>query len=301
MHRIAFIIGDRFLYWTPILIALGAAAAICMFLALHMGRTGKLTASFVAVPVALVLSLLLGRLLHWLCAPQQYGSFAQALGSFGIDGFALTGVVLGSALAACFVRLLGLTKDLPSMLDAMSLAGLFGIAVGRLNHFFNTADRGVAGQPIFRYQAVAAGVLFALLLVFFFTLGRKRPGDTCLLAGLFYGALQAVLDSLRQDALTLPQLNGLHLTLVGGSLLVLASLGLILWKLIRIRGWKWWYFGFLIPIAGVLSFAEILLASGQNIRHAALLMGIFLMLSLALYGLYLLGEKKMCGKSSACE
>ena len=67
MARIAFIIGERFLYWDSILLALAAAAAICVFLSLYLSTPGRGAAAAAAVPMALVLSMVLSRLVHWYC------------------------------------------------------------------------------------------------------------------------------------------------------------------------------------------------------------------------------------------
>ena len=111
------------------------------------------------------------------------------------------------------------------MLDAMSLGGCAGIAVGRLACFFSAADRGqlmpftalplaypvnnvVTGAPEYRLatfvlQAMAAALIFAALAVFFLLGKKRRTGDVTLLFLLLYGLTQAVLDSTRYDSLYL--------------------------------------------------------------------------------------------------
>lgn len=279
MHKIAFIIENRFVYWTPILIALGVLAAVCMFLALHLGRTGKAAGAFVAVPLALVLSLVLGRLAYWACVPERYDSLAQVLGDFGMEGFAFSGIVGGCVLSACVVRLLGLSKSLPAMLDAMSLAGLFGVAVGKLNHLFNYADRAVSvntadGMPFSLYcanaltgelwqatfllQAMASASLFIILLAFFMIAGRKTPGHTCLLVGFFYGAVQLMLDGMRYDALYLPGISAMTLVQLCSVFLMALPMVLFSIKMAKNRGWKWWYLVLWLPAVGAVSVSAVL-------------------------------------------
>ena len=220
MDRIAFIVGDTFIYWSSIILTLAAGVAICAFLALHRGRG---TAAAVLIPVALVLSVIFGRLAHWYFRPDSYESFLQAMTDYTSGGYALIGVFLACLLAALLVRLLGLEDDLPRLLDEMSLAGCAGIAVGRLACFFSTADRGqiletihslplaypvnnvVTGAAEYRLatfliQAVVTAVIFGGLLAFFL-LGRRKSGDVAALFLLFYGMSQAVLDSTRYDSL----------------------------------------------------------------------------------------------------
>lgn len=224
MEQIAFISGNSVFYWNSIVLALAAGAASCIFLAFYLpgGRPGAAAA---AVPGALVLSLFFGRLLHWYFRPDSYPGFWSAITDYTSGGYALMGCFLGCAAAAGLVRLLRLEPFAPAMLDAMSLGGCAGIAVGRLACFFSAADRGqlmpftalplaypvnnvVTGAPEYRLatfvlQAMAAALIFAALAVFFL-LGKKRQtGDVTLLFLLLYGLTQAVLDSTRYDSLYL--------------------------------------------------------------------------------------------------
>lgn len=224
MEQIAFISGNSVFYWNSVVLALAAGAASCIFLAFYLpgGRPGAAAA---AVPGALVLSLFFGRLLHWYFRPDSYPGFWSAITDYTSGGYALMGCFVGCAAAAGLVKLLRLEPFAPAMLDAMSLGGCAGIAVGRLACFFSAADRGqlmpftalplaypvnnvVTGAPEYRLatfvlQAMAAALIFAALAVFFL-LGKKRQtGDVTLLFLLLYGLTQAVLDSTRYDSLYL--------------------------------------------------------------------------------------------------
>ncbi len=224
MEQIAFISGNSVFYWNSIVLALAAGAASCIFLAFYLpgGRPGAAAA---AVPGALVLSLFFGRLLHWYFRPDSYPGFWSAITDYTSGGYALMGCFVGCAAAAGQVRLLRLEPFAPAMLDAMSLGGCAGIAVGRLACFFSAADRGqlmpftalplaypvnnvVTGAPEYRLatfvlQAMAAALIFAALAVFFLLGKKRRTGDVTLLFLLLYGLTQAVLDSTRYDSLYL--------------------------------------------------------------------------------------------------
>lgn len=224
MEQIAFISGNSVFYWNSIVLALAAGAASCIFLAFYLpgGRPGAAAA---AVPGALVLSLFFGRLLHWYFRPDSYPGFWSAITDYTSGGYALVGCFVGCAAAAGLVRLLRLEPFAPAMLDAMSLGGCAGIAVGRLACFFSAADRGqlmpftalplaypvnnvVTGAPEYRLatfvlQAMAAALIFAALAVFFLLGKKRRTGDVTLLFLLLYGLTQAVLDSTRYDSLYL--------------------------------------------------------------------------------------------------
>lgn len=224
MEQIAFISGNSVFYWNSVVLALAAGAASCIFLAFYLpgGRPGAAAA---AVPGALVLSLFFGRLLHWYFRPDSYPGFWSAITDYTSGGYALMGCFVGCAAAAGLVRLLRLEPFAPAMLDAMSLGGCAGIAVGRLACFFSAADRGqlmpftalplaypvnnvVTGAPEYRLatfvlQAMAAALIFAALAVFFLLGKKRRTGDVTLLFLLLYGLTQAVLDSTRYDSLYL--------------------------------------------------------------------------------------------------
>lgn len=224
MEQIAFISGNSVFYWNSIVLALAAGAASCVFLAFYLpgGRPGAAAA---AVPGALVLSLFFGRLLHWYFRPDSYPGFWSAITDYTSGCYALMGCFVGCAAAAGLVRLLRLEPFAPAMLDAMSLGGCAGIAVGRLACFFSAADRGqlmpftalplaypvnnvVTGAPEYRLatfvlQAMAAALIFAALAVFFLLGKKRRTGDVTLLFLLLYGLTQAVLDSTRYDSLYL--------------------------------------------------------------------------------------------------
>ena len=142
MNRIAFIYGQNLIYWSSIVLTLAAVSAVFLFLAYYLYRDGNVLAAAVVIPLSCVLSLILGRMLHWYCRADSYLSFGAAMADYSSGGYALLGVFAGCALAAWIVRLVKLTDNLPGLLDAMSLAGCAGIAVGRLACFFNTQDRG---------------------------------------------------------------------------------------------------------------------------------------------------------------
>lgn len=260
MDRIAFIVGDTFIYWSSIILTLAAGVAICAFLALHRGRG---TAAAVLIPVALVLSVIFGRLAHWYFRPDSYESFLQAMTDYTSGGYALIGVFLACLLAALLVRLLELEDDLPRLLDEMSLAGCAGIAVGRLACFFSTADRGqiletihslplaypvnnvVTGAAEYRLatfliQAVVTAVIFGGLLAFFL-LGRRKSGDVAALFLLFYGMSQAVLDSTRYDSLYMRSNGFISVVQLSGAVALVGVSVMFSVRMVKARGFRPWY------------------------------------------------------------
>lgn len=263
MDRIAFIIGDVFLYWNSIVLTLAVAAAICLFLAFYLSRGGSGAAAAVTVPMAMVLSIVTSRLLHWYFRPDSYSGFAAAMTDYTSGGYALLGVFIGCALTAALVRLIQLDKSLPDMLDAMSLGGCAGIAVGRLACFFSAADRGlllenfrelpwaypvtnvVTGAPEYRlatfvFQAAAAGLIFLLLLAFR-SVGKARKGDVTLLFLLFYGMSQAILDSTRYDSLFMRSNGFISVVQLTGAIAMVSMCVVFGVRMVRARGFRVWY------------------------------------------------------------
>lgn len=260
MEKIAWIMGNTCIYWNDVVRILAVFGAVCCFLALYL-RKENAAAAVLWVPLAVLASVMLARLAHWYFRPEQYENLTAALKDLGQGEYVLMGAFGGCVLAAVFVRLLTLTKDLPQLLDCMSLAGSFGIALGRLASFFDSSDRGMvlpaggiwAGlitDPVsgslqwrlntFLLQAAAAGIIFGVLLVFYLT-GQRRKGDTALLFLLFYGAAQVLLDSTRYDALYLRS-NGFvsAVQVLSAGAVVLAVLVFSI-RLVRAGGWKKWH------------------------------------------------------------
>lgn len=260
MDKIAFIIGETFLYWNSIFLVLGALSAAMLFLAFYLGRSGNAIAGFLYLPLSIGLSVLLARLVHWYCHTDSYGSLHTAITNFLSGGYALCGAFAGCFLAAVLLRLANVAKDLPELLDCACLAGAGGISVGRLACFFTNADRGaildsswgfpftwptinsVTGESenrmaIFLFQALLCGCFLLILTVFWLSTRKKhRNGDTCLLFLLLYGASQAILDSMRYDSLFLRSNGFVSLVQILGAAAVV--LPVIVFSVRSVRAWR---------------------------------------------------------------
>ena len=266
MDKIAFYSGTAAIYWNSVVLTLAAATAICFFLAFYLGKSGNGAAGFGVVPVGIVLSLVFARFFHWYCQSDSYAGFSAAMGNFSEGGYALMGVFAGCAAAAGLTRLVCLHRNLPEMLDAMSLAGCAGIAVGRLSALFNASDRGqvlenfrslpfaypvnnaVSGAVEYRLatfaiQSLIALVLFAGLTVFY-TRGQKRgklrDGDTCLIFLLLYGASQVVLDSTRYDSLFFRSNGFVSVVQVLGALALVLGVIVFSRRMVKAQGFRAW-------------------------------------------------------------
>jgi len=131
MDRIAFIDNETFYYWSQIILAMASVSSILLFLGFYLKKSGNGLAAVLMVPLSIGGSLMLGRLMHWYCHAGSYASFTAAMTDLSTGSYALMGVFGGCILAACLLRLLRISKNLPEMLDCLVLAGAAGIAVGR--------------------------------------------------------------------------------------------------------------------------------------------------------------------------
>ena len=266
MDKIAFYSGSTAIYWNSVILTLAAATAICLFLAFYLGKSGNGAAGFAVVPVSMVLSLVFARFFHWYCQSDSYTGFTAAMTNYAEGGYALMGVFLGCVLAAALTRVICLHRNLPEMLDAMSMAACAGMAVGRLSALFNASDRGqvlmnfrslpiaspvnnaVSGAVEYRLatfalQSMVALALFIGLAVFYNKgqkRGKLRDGDTCLLFLLFYGASQVVLDSTRYDSLFFRSNGFVSVVQVLGAVALVLAVILFSRRMVKARGFRAW-------------------------------------------------------------
>ena len=282
MEQIAFVYGQTFIYWHSVILALGAVAAVCLFLALWLGRGEGWNPGIAAATLATVLSLVLSRLCHWYFQSAGYDSFASAMTDHSTGGFALMGVFAGCILSACLLRLLKVHKNLPGMLDCMALAGGLGISVGRLSCLYTASDRGmilqnitqlpfaypvtdpVTGETVYRLatfmlQAIWTGGLFlALTGLYLVKRGRGKPlrdGDTALLFLAFHGAAQIVADSTRYDSLFMRSNGFVGVVQILGAVALVTAIVFFSVYLVRRMGFRRWFLAFWIGIAGLLGLA----------------------------------------------
>lgn len=276
MNRIAFIFGNYVIYWNSLMLALAGLTALCFFLAFYLPRSRNATAASITLPLAAALSLVLARFIHWYCRTGSYTSLTSAMTDFTGGSFALVGVFAGCILTALVLRILWVHRNLPQMLDAMSLAGAAGIALGRMACFFTSADRGqilnslqtlpwaypvvnsVSGAVEYRLatfviQAIIAGSLFLILSIFYLT-GRRRlkDGDTTLVFLLCYCASQILLDSTRYDSIYFRSNGFVSVVQVLSAVVLAFVIVCFSVRLVRSRGFKGWYLALWLNILALL-------------------------------------------------
>ena len=278
MGKIAYIFEATFVYWQSIILTFAVATAVCAFLALYLWRGKNGLAAALAVSLGLVLSPVLARLVHWYCQSTAYASFTAAMTDDSSGGYALMGVFFACILTACLLRLSRATKDMPEMLDCMFLAGMAGIAVGRLALLYTASDRGmlltglttlpfastvvntITGAVEYRLstfmiQSMVAGLLFLAFLLFWLTgwkKGVRRSGDTALLGLAFYGTTQIVLDSTRYDPLFLRSNGFVSVVQILGTGCLLTAIITFSVRMVKAAGWKKRYIVIWVVILALL-------------------------------------------------
>lgn len=268
MDKVAFLTDSGYVYWHSVFIVLAILAAGLAALALALARGRNILATLAALPLSFAASLYLGRLIHWYCRFESYGSFSAAMGDMSTGGFSLIGVFLGVILACLLLRAVRLTRDLPGLLDIMAPAGALGVALGRLADLFTTADRGkmlvtnpalqrlpwaasvvnTAGGTEWRaatfcFQSIfAAALCLALLAAFFLRANRRylregwNTGNVAAAFLLLYCASQIVLDSTRYDALFLRSNGFVSLEQIICAVVLAAVLAMYSVRSLKARG-----------------------------------------------------------------
>lgn len=279
MEKVAFINGGTFVYWSSIILTIAVIAAIAFFAGLYLWKSKNGMALSLTIPVALLLSVVLARWIHWYCLTDSYNSLEAAMTDYTWGGYALMGAFAGCLLAACIMRVLRVSSNLPQMLDCMCLAGGVGIAVGRLASLFNASDRGqivaeswglpyaypvtnaVSGAAenrlaTFMLQSISTAAIVALILLymFFCVLRRKklRDGDVTLLFLLMYGACQIILDSTRYDSLFMRSNGFVSIVQILGLIGVVVAIVLFSIRMVKARGFKWFYILFWVALLALM-------------------------------------------------
>ena len=282
MEKIAFIIGETFVYWSSIILTMAVVTAIFMFGFFYLKKSGNMIGWAIFVPASIIASLYISRFLHWYCFADSYSSMESAMGDFSRGSFALMGAFFGCLAVACVLRVVRIVKNLPEMLDSLCLGGAAGIAVGRLYSLFNSTNRGMTIEGIktlplvypvtnavsgaveyrlatFMLQAIITGVIFLVLAIFYLKgTGRKgklRDGDTALLFLSSYGAAQIVLDSTRYDSMFMRSNGFISIVQILGLIALLLPIILFSIRMVKAGGFKAWALALWIPMVALMGVA----------------------------------------------
>ncbi len=275
MNKIAFIYDGIIINWSTIIIVLAIVCAVCLCFAMAVRKVGLVTSAAVMLPIALLLSLILGRLLHWYCRSDEYQSLAQAFSDFSVGGFSIIGVALGCFAAAALVRLTGLCPSFGSLLDAVSPGAALGIAIGRLSFLFNYADRGkifieneayrclplgsavvnsTSGAAEWRFatffiQALLAGLICLVCIALSYRFeklekrsGKGSDGSVFIVFALCWLSGDILLDSTRYDALFLPSNGFVSFMQIFAIVVIALILFYLSFQSVKFNWLKWWHF-----------------------------------------------------------
>ena len=283
MEQMVFVYKGGILYGSYLIITLAAAAAVCGFLSLYLRQSRTHLAGFITIPIALALSLVFSRFLHWYAYPEHYQSIWNALTDYTAGGFVLLGAFPGCILAAALTGRMGLHCDTPEMLDCMCLPGGAAIAVGRLSAFFNASCRGEIADTLrslpwvcpvinsvsgvmeyrlatFLLQAFVTAVITGALAHYY----RRRPahyknGDIALLFLLFYCAAQIVLDSTRYDAIYFHRNGFISIVQVTCAVTMVSVIAILSTRMVKKHGlivWNLLAWSIILPLLGVTGYME---------------------------------------------
>ena len=231
MNGIAIYSGSTVIYWSGVVIALGVAACFALSYSLYTSYVGSGKALWVLLPLAVLFSVPLCRIIHWYCHAEQYAGLWGALTDYSGGGYCLPGALLGTFLAALLVGRLGFTDNVPRMMDAVAPGAALAVAFIRLSAVFNNSCRGkiavkaaalqhlplaspiyINGAPDYRFATFFVEFLVMLaaafvLMKFYFARrslpmrgGESSDGHTMRLFLLIFSAAELILDSTRYDS-----------------------------------------------------------------------------------------------------
>jgi len=299
MQNIAIYTPTLTVYWSSVVIALGALSFFALAYALFTANKGNPLAMVLFIPVCMVLSVVLSRAIHWYCHQEQYASLAAAIKSYAAGSFCVPGILIAIVLSVLLARLLRLTGNAGRMLDCTAPAAALGLAVIRMSSLFNNACRGkiiistpslqfyplaapvTSGGTVTEYrfatffiEAIVLLVLTIVILKFFFrhrrarlAAGCKQDGNVFRMFLLGYCAVEIVLDSTRYDSSFFP-FNGFV------SLVQILAIAAIVYVLVfysiysvRVNGLRWyhWLLWLLfLLMAGLTGISEYLVQRHGN-------------------------------------
>ena len=232
MNEIAVFTGNLTIYWSAVVITLGIAAGLCLSLALYPMDHRHNTAVWVFFPIALALSVVLSRLIHWYSHIEQYESLLASITDYSSGGYCIQGILLGVLISALIVRVLHLTPSWGELLDAVAPGLALCLALIRLSSLFNTNCRGrivitdsvyqrlpfavswtdAAGNVEFRLatfflEFIAFLIITVVLCSFFFRHrseplweGARNKGNVWRLFLILVGIVEIIADSTRYDS-----------------------------------------------------------------------------------------------------
>ena len=227
MDNIAVFYNEIIIYWPTILIFCGTLAGFIFSLSLYLTKNKYCYGFCIYMPVAVLLSVVFSRLLHWYCYREQYEGLGAAMKDYSSGGYLIQGVIFAVWLSAFLLAPLAEDGSSKSILDPMSVGLAFIIGVIKYSDIYSDLNRGKIFVGIeglqhlpfaiatedgdyrlatFCLSAIAMLFVFAVLIWFFFfdmklceKAGIARGGNVFRMFLVLYGAVEIVLDSMRYD------------------------------------------------------------------------------------------------------
>ena len=231
IEPIAICIGSTVIYWSSIIITLAVVCAFALSFSLYTANGGSSNTMWAFLPMAVFLSVIFSRFIHWYCHSEQYNGMLKAMTDYSSGGYCLPGVMLGICLAVFLVKWIKLAPGTAELFDALAPGAALGFALIRLSSLFTSFCRGkiVINNPKFQQLPLGSGIIttggdvqyrFASFFVSFMLLsilcaallcfyGRNRntvmkrglqKGNVALMFLLFFASSEFIIDSSRYDS-----------------------------------------------------------------------------------------------------
>lgn len=269
------------IYWHGIITAIAIAATILAAAGLRLMQKKSDASVWVTSAFAIPLGYLLSRFSYWFFNKGSFDGLSDALFSLNRGGNSIFGAAFGVLISLLIARLICHVDDFTALLDAVAPAAMIGVCIGRLAGYFSTDDRGkiIENEALQRFpfaiydsydgawhlsvfvmEAIAAAVIFVLMLVLFVYIytGRDKcigSGHVMIMTLLLFGTTQAPLEGMRLDSVFMNTLGFVRIMQISSLILILLPLVLYSIGSIRKCGLRLVHIVIWIASAGLLTLA----------------------------------------------
>lgn len=221
MDNIAICYDNIIIHWNSLLILLALISGFIMTIFFYVGRAKLNKALIVFYPVAVCLSIVLSRFIHWYCNMEQYEGFITAMTDYSTGGYCISGILFAVLILVKLFYVSGIIKQTDLLLDSLAPALCFILSIIRLSDYFTSVCIGkytiksaafcrlpfACIAPDGNYHMASYYISFLLLLILFIVLSfisisskKLEKGLIFRLFLLFFGAFEIFIDSTRYDA-----------------------------------------------------------------------------------------------------
>ncbi len=219
INPIAFKAGPFFIHWYGIIIALSFLIAF-LYVNRKADKFGLNQSDISDFTLISAVCGIIGARIYYVIfySGDFYKENPMKIFMISEGGIAIYGAVIGGFLGIYLTAKIK-RKDIKSVLDVMSLGLIIGQAIGRWGNFVNQEAFGTETNlpwgmmsentffktvhPCFLYESLGCLICF-VLLHFYSSKTKFKPGNIFLLYLLLYSALRALIEGLRTDSLIIP-------------------------------------------------------------------------------------------------